>query len=211
VGRFKKFMLFLNVLVILATIASYLSPYISPVRFWQFSFFGLVYPWLLVSNILFVLYWGFLKKKWAWISFVCVLLGWNHIGSFVGLSFEKRTTNKKYIKVVSYNMRNLMFIRNKKEIRKIIPKKEQEFLDFLKQKKDIPPIICAQECSTFTTNLIKNKFNYQHHFRIPKKAVTIFSKYPIINKGEIKTEPDDNYCLWVDLKLENNIIRVYSG
>ena len=202
-------MLFLNVLVILATICSYLSPHISPVQFWQFSFLGLIYPWLLLSNLLFIFYWFFLKKKWVWVSLVCVLLGWSHIGSFVGLSFTKEAPNEKHLKVVTYNVRNLINLRKKNQVRTIDKKKEQAFFNFLKQEEKIS-ILCTQECTTFATKIIKNKFNFVHHFRIPKTGVTSFSKYPIIKKGEVKTNPHDNYCIWVDLKIEDKIIRVYN-
>ena len=199
-------MLFLNVLIILATICSYLSPYISPVRFWQFSFFGLVYPWLLLSNVLFILYWFFLKKKWAWISVVCILLGWGHIGSFVGLSFSNNKSEGE-IKVVSYNIHNFGEIYKTSKDKKVWEKSRQEVIDFLKQGEEIQ-IMCSQETSKYNTKWIKDKFNFPHHKRV--KSVAIFSKYPIFNSGKIEISKGSNSCIFADLKIGEKKLRVYS-
>ena len=207
-GRFKKFMLFLNVLVIIATIASYLSPYISPVRFWQFSFFGLVYPWLLLSNLLFIFYWLFLKKKWVWISLVCVLLGWNHIGSFVGLSFLNKK-EKGQIKIVSYNIYNFGNINKMSKDKNIREKKKQEAIDFLKQGEEIQ-IMCSQETAKYYVNWIKDKFNFPHHYFVGGKSAVIFSKYPIFNSGIVNISKGSNSCLFADLKIGEKKLRVYN-
>ena len=201
-------MLFLNVLVIVATICSYLSPYISPVRFWQFSFFGLVYPWLLLSNILFVFYWLFLKKKWAWISVVCILLGWGHIGSFVGLSFSNKK-EKGEIKVVSYNIHNFVEINKMSKNKKFRERKKQEAIDFLKQGEEIQ-IMCSQETSYHYTKWIKEKFNFQYHHYTKGKSSVIFSKYPIFNSGQIEISKGSSSCIFADLKIRDKKLRVYS-
>ena len=202
-------MLFLNVLVIVATICSYLSPYINPVRFWQFSFFGLVYPWLLLSNVLFILYWFLLKKKWGWISVVCVLLGWGHIGSFVGLSFLKNEKSKEQIKVVSYNIHNFSEINKMSKDNKVREKIRQEAIDFLKQGEEIQ-IMCTQETHKYYVKWISEKFNFPHHHYVGGKGSVIFSKYPIFNSGHVDISKGSNSCLFADLKIGEKKLRVYS-
>ena len=104
-------MRWVNVLVIFATFFAYLSPYINPSRFWQFSFFGLIYPWLLLSNIIMVLFWGFRKKKYLFLSLGCIILGWSHVTSFVGFNLSEKVTTENVITIGSYNVQNLVEVR----------------------------------------------------------------------------------------------------
>jgi hypothetical protein len=46
-----KVFLWINYLLCLALLFSYLAQYIDPRKFWPFAFFGLAYPPLLLANL----------------------------------------------------------------------------------------------------------------------------------------------------------------
>ena len=54
----------LNMLTLFVLALSYLAPHISPSTFlWPIAFLGLLYPILLLANLLFMLYWIITLKK----------------------------------------------------------------------------------------------------------------------------------------------------
>ena len=92
----------------------------NPFLFWPAAFFGFVYPFLLLANVLFMILWLVKLEKEFLISLIIILLGWGYIKrvvSFQGKSLDKETTetiidtdgsdikNKTNINLLSYNVR----------------------------------------------------------------------------------------------------------
>ncbi len=208
--RFETIMRWINVLVIFATFFAYLSPFINPSRFWQFSFFGLIYPWLLLCNVLLVFFWGFKRRKYVFLSLGCILLGYGHVKSFVGFNSFDNIKTKDAITVVSYNVHYLGNLRKGIKTREERTKKENEFVFFLKRENEIQ-ILCVQETGIKVSKKIKEKFNFPFMHRSHKKSPAIFSKYPIFNSGVISFGGTSNSCLWADIKINAQSIRVYNA
>jgi len=199
----------MNVLVIFATFFAYLAPFVNPARFWQFSFFGLIYPYLLLTNILFVIYWSVLKKKYLLFSLGCILLGCGHVTSFVGFNSFDKVKTEEVITIGSYNIHGLgslvIGLKTKEEKKK----KANEFVQFLKRENEIQ-ILCTQETNKYNIDFIKKNFNFPYLYNVKAKSPVIFSKYPILNSGIINFSKSSNSCVWADLKINNQNIRVYS-
>ena len=71
-------------LVLFALFLSYLSPHVSPDSFlWPIAFTGLIYPILLLINVLFLVYWTICFKKHAWANLIVILLGYGHIEKLI--------------------------------------------------------------------------------------------------------------------------------
>ena len=209
VSRFEKFMRWMNVILILATFAAYLSPYINPIQFWQFSFFGLIYPWLLLANVLFVVFWILKKNKYALFSIGCIILGWGQVTSFVGFHFYKKIDTQNVIRVGSYNIHALGSLRYGSKTKEAKLKKENNFIQFLKRGEEIQ-ILCTQETAKINADFLQEKFNFPFVHRIQSKGAVIFSKYPFLNKGEIDFGTKSNSCLWADVKINEQKVRIYS-
>jgi len=173
-------MRWVNVLVIFATFFAYLSPFINPSRFWQFSFFGLIYPWLLLSNIIMAVFWIFRKKKYFFLSLGCIILGWGHLTSFVGFNFSENTQTESSIIIGSYNVKNLERVR-------IGRKGSEERIKFIKERFNFPFVHSFNPSGTF-----------------------VFSKYPIVNSGGVNFGLLTNSCSWADLIINEKKVRVYS-
>lgn len=195
---------------------SYFAPYANPKKFWLFSFFGLAYPYLLIVNILFLIWWVIRWKRLYWLSLMCILTGWpnmKHLFHFGGI-----TETKGDIKILSYNVRlfDLYNWTHDKETR-------HHIFSFLKE--ESPDILCLQEffqsdSGSFEThdtimNITGSKESHVEYTVSRKKkdhwGIATFSKYPIINKGKItfKTR-SNNICIFSDLKIAEDTVRVYN-
>lgn len=192
-----------NVLLILATFLAYLSPYINPEQFWVPSFIGLAYPFLLFAHLLFIVFWLMVKNRYFLFSLGCIILGWSHFTGFVGLNLVADTSDDTTIHVMSYNVFRLKKVRKKGE--EVF---DQELGNFSKalQKEGKPTIFCTQE--TVRPNQVQEKMGYPHFYK--DKGVTIFTDYPILERGAIEFDNPINSCAWVDLKVKNKTIRVYN-
>ena len=117
---------------------SYLAPYVNPTKAWIFPFFATAYFWLLVCNLVFILFWALAKNKMWLLSFLTILLGLQHIGSYLSVSIDRSSTDD--ICIMTYNVGN-QILRAKKA-----KKKEYNvaFKKFLKDQAN-PNILCLQE------------------------------------------------------------------
>ncbi len=194
-------------MIILATFVAYLAPFISPERIWFISLFGTAYPWFLFGNILMIGVWIFLKKKYFLFSLACIIMGWNHLNGFVGVRISSTKPDAHSINVMTYNAQKFPYL--KAGFRIIDESKSKEVFQFM-QTKGSPDILCLQEVDDFHVNPIKAHFGFKDHYKIKYSATAIFSKYPILEKGRVNFEINVNSCLWVDLKIQGQTIRVYS-
>ena len=197
-------MRWLNVLLILITFLSYLSPYINPESFWPVNFIGIAYPWLLLLNLLFVAFW-LLRRNWYFLfSFACILMGWSHLTGFWGFHFFQATTSQD-INVMSYNIQYLQYVKGKPEIKE---RKLKEIATFLKAAQ--PSVLCLQETSDYSVQMLKEELAFQHYYRAEKKGTAILSKFPLIASGIVEFGSNTNSCTWVDIELNKQTIRIYS-
>ena len=197
----------MNVFVILATFFAYLSPYFSPEQYWGFSIFGLAYPLLLLANILLLIFWGVLKKRYFFLSLGCILMGWGHVSSLLGVNLSSDEKSEEAIKIMSYNTHDFYYLRTIRN-KKIQKSREKELTKWLEKNNSIS-ILCAQELKGSYVFFDKKTFPYHHN--LVGKTASIYSKFPILNRGAISFEKSSNSALWADLDLGNNKkVRVYS-
>ncbi len=215
-----RILFFLNIILGLSMIGAYLSTHISPNTFPYIYFLGLGYPILLGLMLLFILFWLLFKRKYVWFNLIIIAVGWNHLNDFYAFSLSSEAVKEKFIKVISYNVRvfNLYDVEHRIEKRDAIFK-------FLKQ--EDADVICFQEfyhqegTSDFQTkNILLESLNtkfyqerYTHKMRGDKYfGVATFTKFLIVNKGEIAFENDDNnFCIYTDILKHGDTVRVFNA
>jgi len=197
-----------NLLLVLATLLAYLSPWVNPAKVWHFTFLGLAYPMLLFGNVFFAIFWLIRHDKYALFSIGCMLAGLGYFSGFFNLSFQESSTNaSSEIKVLTYNIGSLSGYPSGKAEKK--SNMEANFEAFGKGIEP-PDVFCVQEGRGGNfIELIKNTFNYQYHYK--EKNTLIFSKFPIQDKGALGFKNTTNSCVWADLKTPNGTVRVYSA
>ena len=202
----RKIVLSFNILLVFVSLLAYLSPYVDPTVFWGLSFLGLIVPILLFLNLLFVFYWMITRWKYSWISIVCLLLGANYITLIISFSAPSSKENGDF-SIASYNM-NYAYGTLKKGAVNYDKKNTALFSGFIKKELN-PDVLCAQESNEHIRKLINDHYKFQH---APSSTGTaIFSIYPIVGQGRVEFGTKTNSCVWADLKIKNDTIRVYSA
>lgn len=134
-------------------------------------------------------------------------MGWGHLTSFLGLSFTTGTTTGHEVRVMSFNAkRGSVAKQNAKKT-----KEKEPFFNFLK-KNGPYDIICFQETPGINKKNVQDHLNlsYQHLMTYKGVQTSIYSKYPIVNKGGRIFENSSNSFTWADIKIKETTIRVYS-
>jgi endonuclease/exonuclease/phosphatase family metal-dependent hydrolase len=215
-----KILFVINCLFILCLFVSYAAPYISPARYWIFAFFGLAYPVWLAINLVFVLLWIILWKKYAWITLAAILIGVNHLLSIYPVSFpKKKPLPEGTFKIMTYNVHSLYGIHN----RKIDQGAKSKVTEFLREQQ--PDILCIQEfyvrsedsskvLERFTRDIGSSYYSYKNYFDMKDRkrinALAIFSKFPISGSGYIRAKNRYVFCIYADILVGDIKLRVYD-
>jgi len=218
VGKFIKFFLIPgNILAVTLLWLSGLSVKIDPVNMVLPAFLGLAYPFILLLNVFFIIAWLFIDKKFALISVLAILIGFQSFSKFFQINITKDKEHS--IKLMNYNVRLFdlyNWSKNKTTRNKIF--------DLLK--KEDADIYCFQEFyqvdregffttrDTMITFLRANNYReaYTHKLRGDQYfGVATFTSYPVVSSGIINFDNDiNNVCLFTDLKINNDTVRVYN-
>ncbi len=193
-------------IVVVMTMLAYLCPMVNPVTFRWLAFLGTAYPWLLAANVVLLVIWSWRKNRFALYHLGIILLGWEYLTGFVGFDFAKDTVPENAITVATHNLGGLF--RGKKMTDALREKTAGEYAQFLKENGD-PDILCTQETSGKFYPLLAAKMGYAYNFNLQKGTV-ILSRYPMEGGGEIPFGKTANSTLWVDVRIDQQIIRVYS-
>ncbi len=213
----------INILFTLLLLLSYTAPYIHPGNNSIIPFIGLTYPIALIMNFVYIMVWGFMKSKWFFLSTSIVLLGLPfHLRVFsINLSDNSIPKNANTLKVMSYNVRLFGYYDQNSTNTK------NGILNYIR--KENPDVLCLQEffnkkgSQDFNTldsiyNIMSIRSHHEKSKYIPSKGshfgISLFSKYPIVNKGVVHhegTKRDNlNYCIFADIVKKKDTIRVYN-
>ena len=202
-----RLLLGINFLLIFFTILSYLSPFVNPSQGYIISFFGLAYPWLLLFNMCFVLLWWFLKAKYSLFSGITILLGlYSAMGIYGFTGNEEYHGESKRISIMSYNIQNARETYSKDQTKR--KQKIKNFESFLDDFNDVE-IVCIQEAGFNSIDFVDNSIEHKNKHLIDTKGTVIYSKYPIIESGQIEFGTKTNSCLWADIVLPKDTLRIY--
>lgn len=216
---FRNASLTVNFFAVGFLLLSYLSVYINPMDFWGFSFFGLVYPILLLVNIGFVIFWALKRKKFFLISLIAILLGWFHFANTFQIRFSgKEPLNPaNSFSFLSYNVRLFNYYKWIKD-----PGANVQILEFLNNHNT--DIICIQEYIFLPDNpvnehpeYIKLHERYSHiaysntKLRRRNFGIATFSRYPIVKSGVLRFKNSNNISIYSDIKINNDTVRIYNN
>ena len=196
-----------------------MANHINPEYFWYFAFLGLAYPVLLIINLGFFTFWLWRKKWYLFISLIIIILGASNVGKILQIRlFQKHIKPAEQMKLVSYNVRafNYYTQENSKSLCDSI-------MDFIQNQHT--DIACFQEFLTTTnTNLFTEQYidttlkslTYQHIFytyntsKYSSYGLATYSKYPIVKKGSIRFNNSYNACIYSDIKIGNDTVRIFN-
>jgi len=215
-----KTLYLLNVLAVCGLAGSYLSGYISPEKFWPLAFFGLAYPVFLIINIIFVIIWLLMWKKFIFVSLITILIGYRSLLTIYPIRFaEPPSLTLPKLKIISFNVHSLYGnqpVKNRKETKSRVT----EFL--ASQNADI---ICIQEfyaigedfsetLRKFANSIHLDYYSFKNYREFYNKrkinAIATFSRFPIVNFGYLKLPDKGHFATFSDIIFGHDTIRIYN-
>ncbi|TXB61854.1 endonuclease/exonuclease/phosphatase family protein [Phaeodactylibacter luteus] len=198
----------LNIIWALLTLLCYLSPYVSPARFWPMAFFSLLFPGLFVGHLLFIITWAALRRYQVLLSLGCLLAGWPHVTGFVGLNFPPGSPEAS-ITVKSFNAYGFRVSGGGQRydtgtLEQVFPVNEEV------------DVLCFQEFPA-----LKQDNPFVRHFQkqtglpyaayTPGGALALFSRYPIKQAQTHFFVKQFNGYQWADIVLPaGQTVRVFN-
>jgi endonuclease/exonuclease/phosphatase family metal-dependent hydrolase len=220
---FLRIIFLFNLIFIFSIILSYLSPYVSPDKFWPLAFFGMAYPVFFLINLFFLLFWLIFRRKYAIIVAVFLLIGINYLFKLVQSNTRTDLKDlKDAYKVISFNVKDFGIYNYKKNWAYDYTNRNKIF-DFLK--KEQPDIVCFQEyvydvTGGFETSDTLKEFldaKNQHIISTTNSrnlnyfGIATFTNFPIIDTGRIEFKTiSGNICIYTDVKINSDTVRIYN-
>ncbi|KJD32145.1 endonuclease [Tamlana nanhaiensis] len=201
----NKVVYFFNGVFALLLLLSYVLPFLPPKTFGILAVLNLGVSFLILMNLLFLLYWLIKLKKQLILSLVVLVIGYFTYGSLYKFSSSKHIENSGNFKVMNYNVRlfNLYDWLPEENV-------ETKIVDLIKDAS--PDILSIQEYHPHK-NVDLSFFKYKYEKLSGKKTKSgqaIFSNFPIINSGSIEFPNTANNAIFADVVNGKDTIRVYN-
>ena len=202
---FNKFAFFCNIVLTVLTFLAYVLPFLAPTWFPFLSVLTLFLPFFLILNSLFFIYWLLQFKRQIVLSGLVLIIGITFINKFYKFySKNSEVTDKDFV-VMSYNVR-LLNLFNWIENDHVA----KDIQAFVNDKN--PDVLCIQEYST-SAKIDLKIYPYRSIVMKGDKIRTgqaIFSKFPIVNEGELPFPESNNNAIFADVKIGKDIVRFYN-
>jgi len=201
-----KLIYLINSLFAAVLLLAYVLPYVAPKNFATLSVLSLSVPVLLVVNAVFALYWLLKVKKQLLLSLVVLLIGFKNVSTLYKFSSNVELTNTtQSLSVMSYNVRlfNLYKWINEPNL----PVKMVQLIH-----KENPDVMAFQEYHPHKKVILK-QYPYQYKSLSKGKVKygqAIYSKYKIINTGDIIFKKSHNKAIYVDIVKNKDTLRIYN-
>lgn len=184
--KLLRFLLFLvHLVVILLLAAMTLNAYISPKEFPYFNFLSLAFPFLMIGNVLLIVFWILSFKKRAILFIVITALFLTPIRRWVNYSPQNEKTNA--FKVISFNIKGASL--GKEDIENWVNAENADVV-FIQE-------IGYKENRPYFKNLIGTE---------NPQVVSIFTRHKVLNKGSLAFT-NNAEGIYNDIDINGKIIR----
>jgi endonuclease/exonuclease/phosphatase family metal-dependent hydrolase len=218
----SSILLFLNLLVLLLLGAGFMAAYVPPDKNWIFAFAGLLFPYFVVINLLFIFLWMFMWRKLFLISLIALLICWNRLTSYIQLDrkSESEMTGQQRLKLISFNVQ-IFDLYNWGKNR--ISERGHDIISLIRD--DAPDILCLQEYHAgkkdlvdiadsiqFRTGLKYSQIAFvKNHGRNMPFGIATFSKWPVINRKVVDFDGNPaNFCIYSDIVINEDTVRLFN-
>lgn len=206
-----------NIFAAALLLCACLAPFVSPETTWLFVFPGLMFPGLVVANVLFIAFWLIFKRSYMLVSIAALLLsGWNISNQIGWKTCRSVKAPENSFSVMSFNVKVFDLYSWTQNAQS-----KDHILDIIKNLS--ADVLCLQEFYTDsekfnTLKILKAHYPY-HYFH---KTLTLdtfhhwgivtFSKFPIVGHEVIPfTKSLHNVCISTDLVINDDTVRVFNA
>ncbi len=184
---------------------SVLSPYVDP-NLINISIFGLMFPFVLIPLILLIPINYRLNRPFFIALLVLTFFGLYKCLCFVQFNSSSKAAEPGFT-IMSYNMMiGARLINNQGEV---LPERRESFIELLTSNPRVD-VFFGQELGKTVRELLAEGKYFPHEHSIEGRSAAIYSSYPITAHGEINIGSSINSCLWADLVVTGDTVRVYS-
>ena len=212
IGRLLGWILLgMNGMVCLLLLFSAYSPYISPQAHPFLSCAGLAFPLFLILNLLFLLFWLIVYRKYMLVPILGFLCCWQPIRTYFPLNLSADEKPEHTLKFLSYNT---MAFGNRAAHTK---EKPNEVLEYLANSG--ADIICLQE-HVWGERLKKKdvdyalrgyKYKHHHSFARGLNGLGVYSRYPILSAVPVKYKSRGNASIAYCIKVGEDTLMVVNN
>ncbi len=217
--RFYPFLWFNYIFIVLLLLTN-LTYVVAPDVFWPMTIMGLLFPILVLINVLFFLFWLVLFKRYMFYPLLALILSYSLIldhFQFRNTSNDENNQTELY-RILSFNGHNLSnnnVNRGEKELR-------AQIMQYVAAQD--ADIICFQEFQTYPTRGVHTMDDFQHGLALDYvystpylqkntheflDLIAIFSRYPILNTYNFYMD-GKSYGFFVDLNIDDHTIRLFN-
>jgi len=222
----KKFFIIANIILAVLFLLGCYGGLFDPGYWWPLGYLTLGSFYLLLSLLLLVVFWFFVKPKWSLISFIAIALAYKPVTHIVPPRLSVLFTTQKQpdaLRIMSWNVEHFDILEHKTH-----PKTKQEMLDLVNRYQ--PDVACFQEmvgsdsfpqAINYIPDMVarlqtpeynfsynpKLDFDGKHHF-----GLITFSRYPIIKKQMVGFYPYDYNSIfqYSDIVKGADTFRVFN-
>jgi endonuclease/exonuclease/phosphatase family metal-dependent hydrolase len=203
------------------------NSFLHPDRWWMISLLAFFFPLLLVLLLSFLIFWLIAKSKYALVSVVCLIIGWQNIHAFFGFSFAKHDFTQKDsagIRIMTWNVRRWDDFITKKTgasghrlpMLDLVSRQNADILCF---QEFYEPADSAKSNIRFITEHLRYPFfffapDYGIHKNRSENGVVIFSRYPIVSTSRERFRTDMmqkvESLISADILVNGKTIRIFT-
>ena len=219
-GWIARLVLVVNLAFALLLLLSQLSPYFKPTAFWPLEILAISYPFILLPNLFFIIYWILKKHRFAFISAAVILIGYDKLSLLYKpelFSVDIRQPNHA-VKIMSYNVRLFDLYNWTGNL-----KTRAQMFNVIRREQ--PDILCLQEYyhedkGPFNNNdtlkqILGHKYAHIAYGITLRKTqhwgLATFTHHRIVNKGYLFFEEGKtNFGIYTDILFEGDTVRIYN-
>jgi endonuclease/exonuclease/phosphatase family metal-dependent hydrolase len=223
----KRFFLLLNITVGFLFLLACCNAFLHPDKWWFISLLAFFFPLFLVLLLAFLIFWIFACARYALISVVCLIIGWQNIHAFFGFSLAKHDFTIKdssSIRIMTWNVRSWDEFTTKKTgasghrlpMLELIGNQHADILCF---QEFYEPADSTKSNIRYISKQLQFPYSffsrdYYKHSNKSQNGVTIFSKYPITAISQKHFNGDDGSnaesIISADINVNGKMIRVFT-
>lgn len=194
-----------TVVVCVALALSMVVPFVSPTIWSVLPVLGLLFPLLLVLCLVMAVLWLAVDRRYASLPVVMVLVALFFVPRYFNLGSSSHSAAT--FSIATFNLSNAIAGYDREKLKR--ETKREKLEDFLHQLRPID-ILCVQERGSFAAEVLESVFNEHYTHSHKGKGAAILSRFPMVDQGMIDFGTVTNSCLWADLQIGDDVVRVYS-